>query len=258
MNFRDVDGGNGRSLVDYLDFAAKIAGVDKKRTFAAQRLAEGMSVLDAGCGTGEDVRAIAEIVSANGRVSGVDSSRTMIDEAVARGVPRNASFHTASVSELPFEDGSFDAARAERVLQHVDDPGAAVRELKRVVRPGGSVLVLDQDWGSLMVHGADAATTGSILRAHREKIANPLAGRAARAVLRRAGLADVSSLALVASPPLPIAFETVLKPAMDAAIGAGSVDSGAAGRWLGALLQADAAGEFYCGVVVVIALGMVA
>ena len=91
MQFNDADAADGRALIEYLDNAARNSAQTKAATYAAQHLSPGMRVLDAGCGTGDDVRAIAEIVGANGHVTGIDSSRTMIEEARARGVPANAS-----------------------------------------------------------------------------------------------------------------------------------------------------------------------
>ena len=75
-------------------------------------------MLDVGCGTGDDVRAIAEIVGALGHVVGIDPSTAMIDESNARGLPSNATFGVGSAYTLPHADGSFDAVRADRVMQH--------------------------------------------------------------------------------------------------------------------------------------------
>lgn len=257
VDFRDVDAGESRTLIEYLDFGARSSADDKSKTFAAQQLALGMHVLDVGCGTGDDVRAIAEIVGAHGHVAGVDPSRAMIEEARARGVPPNASFELGSAYGLPFDDASFDAVRAERVFQHLGDPEKAARELKRVLRPGGTALLLDQDWGSLMVSGGDRAITEAIVGSLVDRLANPWAGRCARGLLRRVGFSDVGFLPVVAVPVLAVAFENILKPAMNLALETGKVDAGAAQSWLRSLLQAEQQGEFFCAVVVVVALGRI-
>ncbi len=257
MDFRNVDAGDPRALIEYLDAATRTSADDKQKTFAAQRLAPGMRVLDAGCGTGDDVRTIASIVGESGRAEGVDLSRAMIDEAIARGVPPNAGFAVAPAAALPFDDASFDAVRAERLLQHLEDPDAAAREMRRVLRPGGTALLLDQDWGSLVVAGAERSLTERVLHAYADRLANPWAGRNARGLLRRAGFTDVAFLPMVAASPLPRAFETTLKPAIDSAMQAGAVDAPEAHAWLAALLEAEARGEFLCAVIVVVALGRV-
>jgi len=214
-----------------------------------------MRVLDVGCGTGDDVRQIAALVADGGFVAGIDPSATMIDEARARGVPANSQFLLASAYDVPFEDASFDAIRAERVFQHLAEPEKAALELRRLVKPDGTVLLLDQDWDSLSVAGADRETTRRIVRSFSDRFANPWAGREARGLLHRAGFPRVDVAPLIATPTLPIAFDLILKSAVDAALAQETVDSEAAHRWLARLLQADQRGEFYCAVVVVVALG---
>ncbi len=157
----DADAADGPALIRYLDNAARNSAEAKAATFAAQRLSAGMRVLDAGCGTGDDVRAIAEIVGPAGHAAGVDSSRTMIEEACARGVPSNAAFVSADAGALPFADGAFDAVRAERLFQHLAAPQPAANELRRVLVPGGTALLLDQDWESLAIAGGSATSRGA-------------------------------------------------------------------------------------------------
>jgi SAM-dependent methyltransferase len=255
MHFGDADAGGGGALIDYLDAATRNSAADKRATFAAQRLAAGMRVLDVGCGTGDDVRAIGEIVGPQGRAAGVDRSRGMIDEARARGVPPNVEFAVAEAGALPFGEASFDAVRAERVFQHLEDPEPAARELRRVLVPGGSALLLDQDWESLAVAGAGREVTRRVVRAFADHLANGWAGREGRGLLRSAGFGGIVSVPFVSMPPLPVAFETVLEPAMDAALRAGSVDSEEAKHWLQSLLEAELRGDFFCAVVVVVTVG---
>lgn len=256
MNFTNVDAGDGRAFIDYLDYAAEAAGADKSRAFAAQHLSPGMHVLDVGCGTGDDVRAIAEIVGADGGVVGIDSSRAMIDEAKARGVPSNVRFVCGSADTLPFSAAVFDAVRAERVFQHLNRPDAAARELKRVLKPGGSAFLLDQDWGSLMIAGAERAVTDRVVQAFCGHLANPWAGRQARGMLHRAGFTDIAFLPLVARVVPPRAFDSIIKPAVNAALSAERIDPETARIWLQSLLEAEPRGEFLCAVVVVVAMGL--
>jgi SAM-dependent methyltransferase len=253
--FSDVDAGDSRAHIAYLDAAARISSLDKQRSYAAQQLAPGMHVLDVGCGTGDDVRTIAEIVGAHGRASGIDPSRAMIDEARARGVPPNVTFDVASAATLPFADATFDAVRAERVFQHLSEPDVCARELLRTLKPGGTALLLDQDWGSLMISGAQRNVTERIVRAFAAGLGNAWAGREARGLLRSAGFSPVTVLPMVATPVFDIAFDTVLRPAAEAALRAGAVDAEEAKQWIDDLLIADGRGEFYCAVVVIVALG---
>jgi ubiquinone/menaquinone biosynthesis C-methylase UbiE len=255
MQFNDADAADGRALIEYLDNAARNSAQTKAATYAAQHLSPGMRVLDAGCGTGDDVRAIAEIVGAAGHVTGIDSSRTMIEEARARGVPANADFVPADAGALPFANRAFDAVRAERLFQHLAAPQPAANELRRVLVPGGTALVLDQDWESLAIAGGARDVTRRIVRAFVDHLANGWAGREARGALVRAGFANATSVPAVSLPPLPLAFETILQPAMEAAMRDGSIDAQSAQTWLQSLVEADLRGEFFCAVLVVITVG---
>lgn len=152
--FADVDASEDPAArVRYLDEVTRAAQAYKQNTYRMIDLNPGDRVLDIGCGAGDDVRAMAAIVGATGRAVGVDVSRTMIEEARRRsrdsGQP--GEFFEASAYELPFEADSFDAARLDRVLQHLDDPIGALREAARVTRPGGRIVAVDPDFQSTVV-----------------------------------------------------------------------------------------------------------
>ena len=114
------------------------------RRFLVSRIRASSSdiVLDVACGTG----AVAlELVRQHGcRVVGVDQSDEMLREARARAAgDERIRFEQARAEELPFEDGTFDALTVTYLLRYVDDPAATMRELARVVRPGGRLAMLD-------------------------------------------------------------------------------------------------------------------
>jgi ubiquinone/menaquinone biosynthesis C-methylase UbiE len=253
-DFSDVDASNVSALIDYLDAVWSIGAEDKRKTYAAQHLAAGMRVLDLGCGTGDDVRAIAEIVGPNGKVVGVDSSAAMVAEARKRGVPKNVDFVRASADALPFEAKTFDACRAERVFLHLRNPNDAACELRRVLRDGGSAFLLDPDWEALLIGGAGIDVTRRITRALANRFANPWAGRNAVPTLRRAGFHSAIATPVVSVQTLPAAHDLFLSSALDYAISSGAVTSEEASAWLRSLLEADRRREFFCGVVSVAAL----
>ena len=113
--------------------------------FFLPHLRPGMNVLDCGCGSGTITTGLAEVVSP-GEVVGVDHEPVQVEQARALAAERgvdNVRFETADVFALPFADGTFDAAFAHAVLMHVGDRAAALREMRRVVRPGGVVAIKD-------------------------------------------------------------------------------------------------------------------
>ena len=91
---------------------------------------------------------------------------------------RNAEFVVGDAQGLPFPNDHFDGARADRTLQHVDDPRAALKEMLRVVRPGGRIVVTEPDWGSLVIDTSDATAELELVRRLRdEKTRNGRIGR---------------------------------------------------------------------------------
>ena len=115
-------------------------------------LRPGMRLLDCGCGVGSITLDLAEIV-APGPVVGVDVDPAQLEvarESARRRGLDNVSLQTASVYDLPFPDASFDAALAHTLLMHLSDPPAALREMRRVLKPGGVVGVADDDYGTIV------------------------------------------------------------------------------------------------------------
>lgn len=106
-------------------------------------LAAGQRVLDVACGTGLVTFAAAKAVGPMGRVVGVDISGQMIDSARRRADVRrvsNASFARMDAEKLDLPDGGFDAVLCALGLMYMPDPAQAVREMRRVLRPGGRLV----------------------------------------------------------------------------------------------------------------------
>ncbi len=115
--------------------------------FFVPHLKSDMDILDCGCGPGGISVTLASLVP-QGRVVGVDIEDSQLDmgrqEAQRSGVA-NVEFHHASVYALPFPDATFDAVLAHAVLYHLAEPMKALRELWRVLKPGGVIGLRDSD-----------------------------------------------------------------------------------------------------------------
>jgi SAM-dependent methyltransferase len=120
--------------------------------FFLPHLRTGMSLLDCGCGVGSITLDLAAIV-APGRVVGLDLDEGQLviarAEAARRGLT-NVTFQQGSVYALPFAEGEFDAALAHTLLIHLRDPLAALKAIRRVLKPGGVAAIADDDDGAIV------------------------------------------------------------------------------------------------------------
>ena len=125
------------------------AGLDRRwRTLAASEtgVGRGASVLDACCGTGELALTLASQVGPSGSVTGVDFSAAMLERAARKAPPPEAAaieWLRGDATALPFGDRSFAAATIAFGLRNLPDAEGGLRELARVVRPGGRVVCLE-------------------------------------------------------------------------------------------------------------------
>ena len=113
-------------------------------------------VLDVGCGTGFATEGLLERTE---RVHGLDQSRHQLERAWAKfGKNDRVRFYRGDAERLPFADDAFDAVWSSGSIEYWPDPVAALREFRRVVRPGGGVLVVGPDapYSSVFERVADA------------------------------------------------------------------------------------------------------
>lgn len=162
----------------------------RRQVVAALSLQPGESVLDIGSGPGLLAVELAAEVGPNGRVHGTDISQSMLALAAARLVPAHAaplSFHLAGANALPFADASIDVAVSTQVLEYVEDVVAALAEVRRVLRPGGRLLVLDTDWDSIVWHSREEARMQRVLQVWDEHLVDAHLPRTLAATLEHVG-----------------------------------------------------------------------
>ena len=103
--------------------------------------------LDVGCGVGHWGLALAPVLPAGARVTGVDREPAWVEQATARalehGLAERCSYLLGDAERLPFPDGSFDLTTCQTLLIHLRDPSVALGEMIRVTRPGGLVLAAE-------------------------------------------------------------------------------------------------------------------
>jgi len=209
------------------------------------------SVLDLGCGTGVAARAIARRPDFAGTVLGIDLSAFLVDTANrlagAEQLADRVSFRVGDTSSLDLEDGRFDAVVAHTLLSHVRDPLATLREVRRALKPAGTVGIFDGDYAS-MTFGHEDPEKG---RAHDEAlvaamVTQPRVMRQMPRMLRAAGLELVRSFPYVLAEvgqadfwaPAITSFRTLLPKA-------GAMSEADAGAWVDDLEKASADGVFF-------------
>jgi demethylmenaquinone methyltransferase/2-methoxy-6-polyprenyl-1,4-benzoquinol methylase len=171
-----------------------------RKLAAAGAVRPGDRVLDAACGTGD--LALADR-KAGGEVTGLDFSERMLERARRKSSQIN--WLQGDVLALPFDDGSFDAATIGFGIRNVDDLDAGLRELARVVRPGGRLAVLEitrptgvlrpffRLWFDVLIPLAGKALPGGAAYTYLPASVRRFPGPDDLAdALRRAGFADVS------------------------------------------------------------------
>jgi SAM-dependent methyltransferase len=196
QSWERVAAGEAPDRVLYLDTFGQVDFVQhsKQQTFALLELAPGAQVLDAGCGTGDDARALAAHVGLDGMVIGVDNDPRMVAEAERRaaGAERNVQFLLGDLHQLELPDASFDACRADRVFQHLADPRQALAELVRIARPAGRIVVSEPDWGTLVIDSVDREVTRRFCHYLCDTVVrNGWIGRQLRGLFLEAGLEDI-------------------------------------------------------------------
>ena len=161
--------------------------------FLLPRLQPDAEVLDMGCGPGTITVGLARRAQT---IVGVDTSAGVVESARSRAREEgidNAIFEVGSAYELPFGDQSFDVVYAHQLMQHLSDPVRALREARRVLRPGGLVAVRDSDYQT-MVHAPVESALEHWLRLYIEvATANggePRAGRFLPGWVSAAGFTD--------------------------------------------------------------------
>ena len=174
--------------------------VENSAAYLIPELVPGRSLLDVGCGPGTITREFAERLSP-GRVVGIDVAPGIIEQATAdtdTAAMANLEFRVDDCYALDIADESFDIVHAHQVLQHVSDPVAALREMKRVVRPEGVVAARDADYHGMFWAPASAGLNRwmEIYQAvARHNQAEPDAGRHLVAWARAAGFTDITATA---------------------------------------------------------------
>ncbi len=187
-------------------------------------LRPGMRMLDCGCGMGALTTSLAEWL-APGEVIGIDRESSQVQAARAwaaeKGVS-NVRFEVGNIYEIPYPDSSFDAAFAFTVLEHVREPLRAMREMRRILKPGGVLGILDPDYGAQLQTPSSPGLQelNGWMHSFSEQNASPYYARHQREYLLEAGFTRTEGFALAVgggNPRMtPMMYQMVMKPTIEA------------------------------------------
>lgn len=160
-------------------------------TLEALNLQPGDRVVDVGAGPGLLGSEIAAAVGPSGHVTMIDNSDSMLRIARRRCRVADVEDRTALVrgdaTALPLPDGACDSAVCTQVLEYIPGVDAALRELRRVLKPGGRLVIVDTDWGTLAWHSTDPERMRTVLNTWCRRFADPHLPRSLGARLRNQG-----------------------------------------------------------------------
>ncbi len=184
--------------LERLKLQATVALSLEQEVWKQAGLRTGMQVLDLGCGPGFTSCELARFVG-SGTVTGLDISEELIavaEQAKAVEKVENVSFRTGNIYDLDLPENGFDFVYARFVFQHLKDPSLALRNILRVLKPGGILCVLDIDDNWTVFSPASDAFLRFIRKTgagQRRKGGDRQIGSSLYGLMRRAGLVNVSA-----------------------------------------------------------------
>lgn len=184
--------------VDYLKRVNKIPAIQRYKQEALKMICpqQGEEILDIGCGIGEEIRAMYDRTPTVKKLVGIDNSQTMVVHAVVL-TPQDLLFNRAIVFQqgnahnLSFEDGEFDASYSDRTFQHLNQPDQAFREMIRVTKCGGRLVIADTDWSTLQIKGVSPEVDEKTRNAYFNIVRNPRMGGMLQQLFIENSLKDV-------------------------------------------------------------------
>lgn len=238
-----------------MEFSTEQAGLQRRmaatRDLAQRRLAvmhelgahRGARVLEIGCGAGLLLRDIALATGPHGLAAGIDLLPDQVAAARAAigGVP-GARADRGDAGALDWPDGTFDAGVATHVLEYLDTPERALAEMRRVLKPGGRLVIVATNWDADFWHGVEEAVAAPALRAWRAAMPWPNLPAKLGPMLLAQGFGALRQV------PLPVVntglADDALAPWMARLIAA-EAGAPAGPAWLAALTEADENGELF-------------
>lgn len=180
----------------------------KRDAIALLDIRPGNKVIEVGCGLGDDIAAISNLLGDQGSVIGIDRSNLMLSEARKKVQKANVQYEYADAANLRFSDNFFDLGYADRLLISQHDPDKVLGELVRVIKPNGKICITDIDLGSIVMFPFHSKLTPMLLARVQEVDTNSYIGRELKHKFKQNGLIN---LQVAASTYLVESFDAIKK-----------------------------------------------
>lgn len=215
---------------------------------AAAHVGSGTHLLELGCGTMPQLAETATQVGRNGRIVGLDYTERFLqiarERALALGLDRVA-FQAGDCRALPFDNATFDAVLADKLLIHVGPGEGIAAEMLRVTKPGGWIGALDWDGEAVLVVCDDSRLARRILDVNRDQRACFDAARHSAGWFARAGATEITvsgMLACFTDSANPV-MQGLVRRWAERAVAAVAVQPWEADAWLADVLAPDRPGR---------------
>jgi ubiquinone/menaquinone biosynthesis C-methylase UbiE len=224
----------------------------RSTVFEALKLRTGERVLELGCGGGYYAFEAARFVGPTGRVCAIDISPDQIAAARERcaGVAA-VECREADIAAPPYGNAEFDAVFAVQSLEYIPDLDGALRQIHRMLRPGGRLVVVATDWGSAVWHSEDALRMQRVLAAFAPHTPCRDLPAILAARLRRAGIQTLRQvpIPIVNNSYNPASFSYwVAQVIRGFVVGRAGVGDQEAGQWLDEFARLEENGSYFFGI----------
>ena len=221
----------------------------RQKTLDVLKLKAGELVLDIGCGVGFLTHEMALQVGKSGKVIGLDKNPAMISHARKRCVRlKQTEFYEGDAGQLPVDNQTLDAVSCTQVLLYVKDVPNVLSEIRRILKPGGRLVIVETDWRGVVLNCADDALTNKIFSAWDSTVPSPNLPVHLSPLLKKHGFSQiqVEAVPILNTEYTPSNFSyDMMKWITKNAVKQGVCNEAQRGIWLKELEERERTGSYF-------------